>query len=287
MTRFIRLLLPVIGILSVASGPVTADSVQGAERLPGVEAQTIDLKARLTHGHAALGGDWRGYALTLDDISNEAQRLRVLDRNGVVVKEIRATYFNAIRVVRFSQDGQTALWIQAAPESNIYRNKRTYLFLAKPEVHAALLVKGYVDHVRLLGRNRVLLICGSFAVMEWVGDLCHACAPDVAMVIGLKHGRFALVNHRYPTLSSADAIEYRQRLSASSADFDTGSAIGYYANLATIGRGREALRYLRHHLSAAAWRKFREVLPDVRRRLRAMPTLFWVDNSRRYVVNDP
>jgi len=283
-SRLAAIWIIVIGLASIGRCPAT--SIEANVRLPGIEARsTLVFTYDLTSPFPTTAR-WGRYSVVIDRHNTE-KRLRIVDGGGITRKELHAVFFKSVKIVQFGTNQHTALWVEAAPLSNIYQHKRTYLFEAEPQLRNSLVVEGYVDHVRILRSGQVLLASNSFAVMEWVGDLCHACAPNVTLLIGRHHGRFVLENRRYPELARAEALAERAQLpTAPTPDFDAGSAIGYYANLATIGHGHQALVDLRQRLTARQWDRFNDDLADIDRRLRGMRKLFWVDDSRLYSVYD-
>lgn len=87
---------------------------------------------------------------------------------------------------------------------------------------------------------------------EWAGSICHACGPDVAVAFRWNGHRCDNVTRSYPRSAADTAEAYRRSLLKGdfwSRDYRIGAAMGYYANMAEIGRDREARRWLRRHLS--------------------------------------
>jgi hypothetical protein len=273
-------------LLSTLSSPVDARDVDAHQQWPGVEARSTRLWVSVGDAPLPKRWTWNGYSVVLDKTKTE-DRLRIIDAAGITRKEMHAVFFNSIKTVQFDAHGHTALWVEAAASSNIVQHKRTYFFQAETSLRNVLVVAGYVDHVRILPSGQVMLATNSFAVMEWVADICHACAPNVTLLIGRHHGRFVLENRRYPQPALSEALAYRTAMQSSPTnDFNIGDAIGYYANLATIGRGREALHYIRHHLPPERWEQFRQSRAEVDKRLRSMSQVFWVSSDSEYVVSD-
>jgi hypothetical protein len=104
--------------------------------------------------------------------------------------------------------------------------------------------------------GRPVLFDDTTAPVEFVGDMpiCHACLPDIVVVLAWNGHRYQVANLRFPGESRRKARFYQRKLTRNKLDLS--SAIGYYVSSAQIGRGRAARRWLIAHLAHHEWLEF-------------------------------
>lgn len=262
------------------------DSVHNAfiTKLPGREAHFIETEFSGGAQKLPYTMHWDKYKIVVGR-TKYGPNICIVDSHNKTLKRIIGSIVY-IRIVRFGADRQKALWVQVSPTSNIAQNKRTYFFIAKPQLRTALIVKGWVDQIRNLNRSRKqLLITAHSPVMEWINGLGHAGTPGIAMILEYNRGKLRLANAHYPRIVKHIAMEYRSRIFDPDG-YRPGDALGYYGNLYTIRRQKQALRWLELHLSRKDYDNFRTHLRQANSRIRQLEKMYYIDDQRYYnIVN--
>jgi len=121
-------------------------------------------------------------------------------------------------------------------------------------------------------------VARSGGLLEWAGGICHACGPAVAVVFAWDGRRLRDVTRSNPQYALDTANSYRRQILKGqfySNDYAVGAAMGYYANMAQIGRGPYARRWLKRHVSNKQYEWLEETIPDIDKQLAKIPGMVW------------
>jgi hypothetical protein len=232
-------------------------------------------------------GHWGPYLLAMAEDTRDHKRFRVIDRGGRCVREVRSQRIGSIDTVMLGDGMDSALSVTTRPEGNAVNEVWQYIFVrGRHGIRNLLIVQGGVFGDDIDGSVRDLdhdghaeLVVDSPAPLEYLSKLCHACCPSVVLIIGRNGHRYVLRNRHFARFARRKAREYRIRLMEAMRRkevVDTeclASAIGYYANLWTIGEGRKARHWLMRRLPASARRLYLGSEAEVEARLIGMPKL--------------
>lgn len=236
---------------------------------------------------------WGPYTIRLETLTGLQERLRVLNARSDVLREVRAEEI-VIDFPHLSGHGPAALRVIARPQSNIIHDQRTFVFTRTGSVRNVLVMPCGFDNIRNLGHggNREL-IADDPAPLEYVADVCHACSPHLMLVLGWDGHQYKVENRRFPRLARRKARYYHRQLleardhpDAFYLDHEVASAVGYWANLETVGAGKFALHWLMRQMPRQIRLRFLAALPNVRSRLAQLPQQITVSQQRMFVVSD-
>ena len=263
----------------------------GAPLLPLPSSTPIPMSYDTPLPYKTLWGPYTVSVVRLRD--NNGDRFQILDAHGNVLREIKAPRMQEVTYLHLSGRGPADLRVLAFPESNIIHDRRTFVFSRVGGLHNVLVMPDGFDSVRDLGHDgRCELIADTIAPLEYVDDVCHGCSPALMLVLWWDGHRYRIQNRRYPWLARREAYHFREHLldslhdSTLPAEARMAPAIGYWANMETVGAGRPALRWLMRKMPRSARREFLAALPDVRVRLARLPHQITVNQQRVIVLAD-
>ncbi len=235
---------------------------------------------------------WGPYTIMVEHSDEPSARLRIFDGRGVMRRDIRATFID-VDFPHLSRRGPAALRVVASPNSNILQDRRTLVFSRVGGLHNLLVMPDDFDAIRDLGHDGRRELVVESTALEYVAGVCHGCSPELMLALGWNGHQYVVQNRRFPWLARRKARFYQRKVLAaryggSDEGFDgyVAPAIGYWANMATIGRSRSARRWLMRHIPRGARQWFLESLPDVRARLARLPRQITVSQQRVFVVSD-
>ena len=243
---------------------------------------------------------WGEYFVSVEATGDDprvANRLRISDHAGRVLKEINAGYIDAVDYpILNGRGGGEQLRVTTAPDNNLLANRRTYCFTRQDRLRNTLIMPCGIDQFRdLNGDGRPELLSDNPAPLEYVdgGGLCHAAYPPIYLVLQWNGEHYILANRRFPRVVRAQLNQKRklflehvqefqdQQTEGPSWDYLVGDAVGIYADMASTGQRKQACRWLLARLPSAFVRKqFLEILPTVKQRLMATPSLVTTDQHR-------
>ncbi len=228
-----------------------------------------------------------------------ANRLRIFDEAGRVLKEINASYIEAVDYPSLAgRAGLAQLQVTTAPDNNLVSERATYCFASRGTLHNILAIPGNIDGLRDLDHDgRPELLLNNPAPFEYVGGLCHAAYPPIFLILRWNGKHYHFANQRFPAAVLAQVRKKKKAFRADlqafhdprgslSWDYLVGDAIGIYADLASIGRREAARRWLLARLPSRFVRKqFREILPEVEAHMAKFPLA--VTTNQRSIINAP
>ena len=274
-------------------------------RRPRPEFECLDSRGRPPHpviravptpaeyDAAPYRARWGPYTVTVENLDELHARLRIQNRRGDVLREVRAVSIDTVDYPRLNRHGPAALRVYAQPLVNILGDRRTFVFTRAGSLRNVLVMPEGFDAVLDLGHDgRRELIVDTVAPLENVADVCHACSPDLTLALGWDGHRYVSENRRFPWLARRKARFYQQKFLWARdhpddfPDHQIAPAVGYWANMETVGDGRPALHWLMRKMPRWARRSFLEALPDVRARLARLPRQITVSQQRVFVVSE-
>jgi hypothetical protein len=221
-------------------------------------------------------------------------RFRIADSSGHVLREIHAPFIDRVDYPNLSGLGSSEeLRVIASPTNNTIAEIRTYCFTRRGGVRNILLMPDGFGVLRDLDHDgRPELLADDAAPLEWVDGLSHGCCPSVMLVLRWDGDRYVTANRRFQTVPLSKARKYREEFLTALRRFKDpqggevtrddllGPAIGYWANLATIGQQTIARRWLLTKLPEILRGAFTDSLPEVRERLAKIPEQITISQRR-------
>jgi hypothetical protein len=238
---------------------------------------------------------WGPYTVTVVALSRGEQRFRVSSQEGEVLREIRAPFINLVDYPDLDGRGQFEfLRVITHPRQNTLADIRTYCFTRRGGLRNVLAMPyGFDSAHDLDGDGRPELISDSPAPLEWTAGLSHGCGPSVSVVLRWDGKRYVVANRRYRELVRTNADVYRESFlkavqryekpeadAAISRDEILGAALGYWANLATIGEEAKAQEFVAPKLPPGMREHFLGSFAEVRERLAKVPATIQVNQRR-------
>ncbi len=244
---------------------------------------------------------WGPYRVAVVQAAGAWMQFRISDAQGQVLREIGAFSIDHVDYPDLSGRGLgEELRVEASQMDNTLRDRRTFCFSQRGPLRNVLTMVYGFDEVRRLGRSRrSILISDDPAPLEWAAGLCHGCCPWVRVVLTWNGDGYVIGNRRFPSTVRRAARAYRVEIEKAirglknSGDSTVmtrsellGLAIGYWANLRTIGEERIAQRWLLRRLPVYYRSDFLEDLPEIRDRLDALQNELWVSQERVVKLED-
>jgi hypothetical protein len=204
---------------------------------------------------------WGAYTVTVErDGDTGAGQMCVRDRHQKIVREVDYGTYSALYTQQLNPSGFPDLVIVAWDGSNLYCCHTTFIFAQKNgRVRNVAIITGGEGRFQRLGRHGLQFVMPTTGVLEFACDVCHACEPNLPVVLDWNGGRPTDATARYPTLSEAAAKSYRKAFLHTCAVWYAshpappeegmiGPAAGYYANAFVLGHGRQTYRWVMRRL---------------------------------------
>lgn len=204
--------------------------------------------------YQVVWGQYRVVAEALPAAAGEAeQRVRIVDRSGRTVREVRDYRIASVGFVDLVHRGSGDLHV-ATYSGGAHCCTTDYYFARSGGVRNLLIFEGGnggVYDLRDFDRNgRPELIAANDA-LAYFDDLCYVCSPGLEMVIGWTGSRYADMTTRFPGPALQRAAEYRKAFVEALTQTDEsselarrGTALGYYANMTVAGQGASVRAWL-------------------------------------------
>lgn len=239
-------------------------------------------KALVSNGESEASKDlkefarhpWGQYTVVLYGFPNDEPRwLRIQDRHGKVLKEIRGVgvgmmedikrpgkieeievsgKIGEVKFLEMTGGGDPDLYIKTFGVG-INCCQTEYYFTKDGGLRNLLIFFGKSRGIRELkdlnGDGRPEFIAEG-EVSAYFGDLGRGDAPVVVMVIGWDGKKYRDQTRHYPTFARKEAQKYRDEFMRNPLGYpegDRAAALGYYANSLVIGEGATARAWLLQH----------------------------------------
>jgi hypothetical protein len=200
---------------------------------------------------------WGNYTVVSTADRFEDERYQIFDRTGKCVQEIDCADDFGLYTAPLSNGPIRDLVIDDAHGiSNMLCLHATYVFSQDHGIHNIAAVCGGDGEFEFSRRYDWEYVMPSSSVLEWACDVCHACSPQLPLILSWNNGRPVDVTRLQPSLSIAAAQHYKKtfediRNSWTSAEPEEdliASAAGYYGNEYEIGNGPQAYREIMRRL---------------------------------------
>lgn len=203
---------------------------------------------------------YRGY----NPLSSELpERVRIVDRKGTTVREVRGAMIPHIEKVNVTGKGGQDLYISEF-SGGAYCCTTNLIFTYRGGLRNLMVYSGHHFGVRDFGDidrdGRQEIFIDSPALMDFSG-WHFVRSPSLATILRWNGKRFIEVTRKYPQGALSNAQQHREEIQQELKDgpekdgtriwewLIEGEITGYYANMLKIGRGREAQVWLQKHLT--------------------------------------
>jgi hypothetical protein len=210
-------------------------------------------------------GTWGPYTITVEKTGTEEfapQRLRILDSQGQVVREIRDQRIMAVLFPKLFP-GDEDLRVSTF-SGGAHCCSTDYFFTQRDGVRNLLIfdgVNGGINAVKDLNGDGIPEILAGSDVLAYFDDLPYAASPGMVMIVGWDGQRYVDQTAKYPQRSRAMARDAQRELLANvrakgtlGEEMRRSAAAGYYANSLVVGEGPAAWKWLLAHAPASTRR---------------------------------
>jgi hypothetical protein len=242
---------------------------------------------------------WGQYIVSADETQDGKERFQLKDGKGRVVQEIRSDFICEVTFPNMDGKGRgDFLKVVVRPQQNTLADIRTFVFSKRGGLHNILkLTFGFEELRDLDGDGRPELISHNAAPFEWIDPVCHGADPDLFMVLKWTGKAYQYQNRAFAKTVREHARGLARELEPGLAKVLKtppeesyvygellGSALGYWACLATIGEEKVAENWLRTRMNEKQYGIFLESLAEMRERLAGAPKLIGKTRETRIVV---
>lgn len=235
---------------------------------------------------------WGAYTVEVAKASQEQfapERVRILDAQGRVVREIHDQRIDQVEFVELDGKPQTELHVDANT-GGAHCCETDYYFTQHGGLRNLLIFdggNGSVDAIKALSKGSRPQIIASSDVLAYFDGLSYADSPGVKMVIGWDGKRYVDQTRLYPGPVQKNINDYRNDFLRSDKERPEAreevrrmGAAGYYANMAAIGRGKEARAWLLKRMPPSTRQWFVANERDLLRLVAASPGKIRVSQER-------
>jgi hypothetical protein len=290
--QFHKMIMKCCLVLILITCTVNCSADQNAAALthPDSTVTLFDSGNRVNHP-----AKWGSYTVAVDLDNDIPIRISILDPFKRAVKEINCGEYSEVYERRLTPGRVPDLIIVAWSGSNLYCSHTTYVFSQDNGIRNLSITCGGEGQFQRTGHGESQYVMSRTGVLEWACDVCHACEPNLPLVLDWKIGHTMDVTRKYPAMSEVAAAEYRRHFNECRLEWNKSSieepiispAAGYYANEYELGRGRSSYRWIMHRLPTTDTRLwFRDCAKVVRYQISQIRNMTTISQMRVLTTPD-